>query len=52
MEHVVANSLKVFVADDALEGGACLERRHLDDFEIIGESDTRERGATCECSYS
>ena len=42
MECGLANSLEVFVADDVLEGGAAGERHLFDDFELIGESDTRE----------
>ena len=40
-----ADIFEVFVADDALEGGAMGENLRFDDFEHIGESDTCEGGA-------
>jgi len=43
------DSLEMFVADDALEGGAPAVRPLFDDFELIGESDTLEGVATLEC---
>jgi len=49
LECEIADSLEVFVADDALEGGAIDERRHIDAFEIIGEGDAREGEAVLEC---
>jgi len=52
LECAIANSLEVFVADDALEGGAVGKRRLTDDFELIGESDAREGVALLECSPS
>jgi len=42
VECAHVESLEVFVEDDALEGGTMAESRLADDFEIIGESDTRE----------
>jgi len=45
----MANSLEGFGADNAFEGGAMGERPLFDDFELIGESDTREAGACLEC---
>ena len=47
-ECKIVNSLEAFVEDDALEGGAMGERPRFDDFEIIGESDTREGEAGLE----
>jgi len=52
LECGIANSLEVFVADDALEGGAFVERLLLDDFELIGESDTSEGGIVLECAMA
>jgi len=52
LECVIADSLEVFVADDTLEGGASAEHQLFDDFEIIGESDTREGKGILECSCS
>jgi len=52
LECTIANSLEVFVEDDALEGGAFDEHRCFEDFELIGESDTREGTAVLECSRS
>ena len=49
LECEIANSLEVFVADDAFEGGAMGERQVFDDFELIGESDTFEGGTELEC---
>ena len=48
LECVMANSVEVFVADDALEGGAAGQRHLFNDFELIGESDTREGAAKLE----
>jgi len=42
----------VFVVDDAFEGGAAAKRHFFDDFELIGESDTREGVASTECPLS
>jgi len=50
LECALANSFEGFVADDALEGGVFAERPIFDDFELIGESDTREGVASTECS--
>ena len=50
LECGIANSLEVFVADDALEGGAFGERQLSNDFELIGQSDTHEGGAELECA--
>ena len=47
-----ANRFKVFAADDAFEGFAIEESNIFDDFELIGESDTREGGATAEYCLS
>ena len=52
LECSLADSLEVFVPDDALEGFAFGERQLFDDCELIGESDTREDGAVCECCHS
>ena len=49
MECVLPDSVEVFVADDAFEGDAVGERQPFDDFELIGEGDTRE-GALLECT--
>ena len=38
LECVFANSLEVFVADDALEGGAVAKCQLFDYLELIGES--------------
>ena len=51
-ECAIANSLEFLVADDALEGGAIGEYLRFDDFELIGESDTREGEAILECCRS
>jgi len=49
LECGTANFLEVFVADDAaFEGVAEGERQLLDDFEIVGEGDTREGAASSE----
>jgi len=50
--RAIVNSLEVFVADDAFEGGAAAKRNLFDDFELIGESDTREGAALLECCHS
>jgi len=42
----------VFVADDALEGGATVERHLFNDFELFGEFDTPEGVAVAECLRS
>ena len=42
LECVFAYSFEVFVEDDAFEGGTLAERQLFNDFEFIGESDTRE----------
>ena len=52
LECALANSLEVFVADDALGGGAFVECQPFDDFEFIGESDTREGDSSLECEFS
>ena len=49
MKCASANSFEVFVADNALEGGAGVKRRHFDDLELIGESGIREGGTMLEC---
>jgi len=53
-QHVYAsaNSLEVFVADDALEGGAVSECQIFDDFEIIGEGNALEGEALLECQFA
>ena len=48
MECAKANSLEVFVADDALEGGAFDERQLVDDCEIFGEGNALESVAASE----
>jgi len=48
LECAIADRLEVFVADDALEGGASDERQLFNDFEFIGQGDTRELGALLE----
>ena len=52
MECTLADSSEVFVVDDALEGKAAGERHLFDDFELIGEGDTREGVALLECCLS
>ena len=52
MECDIADSLEDFVADDAFKGCALVERRRFDDFELIGESDTREGRALKKCRPS
>ena len=52
MEYANADSLEVFVEDDALEGGVVAEHQPFDDFELIGESDTREGVTLLECCLS
>ena len=47
-----ANRFKVFAADDAFEGFAIEESNIFDDFELIGESDTREGAAIAKCFHS
>ena len=47
-----ADSLEMFVADDALQGGAFDEHHLSDDIEVIGEGDTHEGGALIKCSLS
>ena len=42
----------LYIADDALEGGAGGVRHFFDDFELIGESDTHEGGVILECCDS
>jgi len=49
LECGIANSLEVFVEDDALEGGARGERQLFDDFEVIGEGGALECGTALEC---
>ena len=49
LECTIADIIEFFVADDTLEGGAGGERPVFNDFELIGESDTREGVASCEC---
>jgi len=48
LECAIADSLEVFVADDAYEGGADGKRRSFDDFERIGEGDAFEGVAALE----
>ena len=48
LECAMANSLEVFVADDAFEGVAYSERQLFNDFEVFGEGDTREGEAFIE----
>ena len=48
LERAIADSLEVFVADDAFEGSAVGERQLFDDCELIGEGDTREGRAPSE----
>ena len=52
MECVLADSVEVFVEDDALEGGAFDEYQIFDDFELFGESDIHEGEAILECCLS
>ena len=52
MERFMTNSLEVFVADEALEGGAFVEQKLFDYFELAGKSDTREGDAFAECFLS
>jgi len=52
LESAFAESLELFVADDAFEGEAMGESHLFDDFELIGESDTREGRALLECVLS
>ena len=49
MECSLANSLEVFVADDAFEGGAVAEGQIFDDCEIIREGDALEDGTYLKC---
>ena len=42
MECPTADSVEVFVEEDAFEGRAIAECRIFDDFELIRKSDTRE----------
>ena len=52
MECATADSLEVFVADDAFEGEA-IDKRHLfDDFELIGEGYNLEGRTLLECCRS
>ena len=51
LECVIANSFEVFVADDALEGGAIVKRPKFDRFERIGEGDIHEGGTSLECHF-
>ena len=44
----IADSLEVFIADEALKGGAFEERSLLDDFELIGEGNIFKGGALLE----
>ena len=52
LECAHPNSFEVFVADEAFEGKAFVESHLSDDFEHIGESDTREGVAASECVIS
>jgi len=52
LECAATDSFDVIVADDALEGEASAKRTRCDDFELIGESDTREGRAFKECETS
>jgi len=52
LECAMADSLEIFVEDDALEGGAFEESRLYDIFEDLGESDTLEGVATRECVFA
>jgi len=49
LECAIANSLEVFVADDTFEGGASAKNTTSDDFELIGESGTREGETVTKC---
>jgi len=51
-ECATVDSLEVFVADDAFEGGAVGERQPFDDFELIGEGDASESGTVLECALA
>ena len=48
LECASADSFEVFVADNALEGGAVDERQLFDDFELIGEVNAPEFAAAFE----
>ena len=48
LKRANTDSLEVFVEDDAFEGGAISEHHLFHDFELIGESDTREGEAFIE----
>ena len=52
LERVIANSLEVFVPDDAFEGSAIGESHSSDDFKLIGESDALESGTLLECALA
>ena len=52
MECAIADSLEVFVAEDAFEGGAFMERTTFDNFELIGEGNTHEGVAFMECAIA
>ena len=52
LKCALANSLEFFVADDAFEGGAFVERHIFDNFELFGEDDIREDGTVLECALA
>ena len=50
LECVTADSVEVFVADNAFKGGAGAKRHMFDDCELIGEGDALEGEAVAECA--
>jgi len=52
LERAIADSLEVFVADDAFEGGAAAKRPNFDDCEFVGEGDDLQDRTALECAIA
>ena len=52
MECALADSLEIFVADDAFEGGAFGERRLFDNCELIGQGNALKGETVLECPFT